>query len=162
MEWTEAEEAQLRQLVAERKSASKIGQIMGRTRASISRKCDRMGLKLLGKPVANPNKPKRVRNRSKSASAPRVVVPPPPPPPVNPDAILGVSRAVLALKYGQCKWPMGEGETFHFCAAPAQGSYCDFHRAKSTIKDRQADKVAWALRNPTLSAAKRILEAQGV
>lgn len=52
--WTPERVAQLKELVAKALSASAIGALMGVTRNSISGKCDRLGLRLLGTTTGRP------------------------------------------------------------------------------------------------------------
>jgi GcrA cell cycle regulator len=54
------------------------------------------------------------------------------------DAPTGAGAAVLALKHGECKWPIGEvlSESFHFCCGKTfEGRvYCDEHMARASSR----------------------------
>lgn len=60
------------------------------------------------------------------------------------------AKAVLALRHGQCRWPIGDtrGGDFHFCCEPVAGvgSYCGEHAQASigqgTVSERSAIKTA--------------------
>jgi hypothetical protein len=103
--------------------SAEIGGILGCSHDTVIRKCGREGIALLARPYRIVGiSPGSIRR--------------------NPNDLLpleeriGVGRAVLALGYQHCKWPIGSPteEDFHFCSAPRidmSRPYCKEHTASS-------------------------------
>ena len=151
--WTAETEASLRKWIDEGVSFSKISKLMETVHgAKLSRnaccgKAYRLGL---SKPMNR--KPKRVgaskpapkasarkhdghmphstKRREPYKIAPQPLVE------VVFDAPYGAAQAVLALHSDQCKYPIGEGNEFHFCPSRRrEGSvYCEAHHGRCYIK----------------------------
>jgi GcrA cell cycle regulator len=41
------------------------------------------------------------------------------------------AKTLMDLDRGECKWPVNKGSPFMFCAAEAEGNYCNHHFIRS-------------------------------
>ncbi len=162
MSWTEERIALLSKLWTEGFSASQIAkQIGGVSRNAVIGKVHRLGLSGRGAPskprtAAKPVPPKaasapspRAPRRREASPRPalRVVAPPRPIPvaaPVFTVTETGEGVALVDLKPGMCRWPIGDPQdpNFKFCGgvAEADSPYCTRHAALAytTAARRQA------------------------
>lgn len=153
MSWSEAEVETLRRLWAEGKSQTLIGVILGRSRSMIAGKISRLRLpgrrteerknpdEYVRKRVAQQGVKARNLARKRVARVERII-----------DTLLtdgdcgaaeglsGAPEAVMTLRPNQCRWPLGDGSGFHFCAADKEsGSYCLEHAGRAYVKSREPE-----------------------
>jgi GcrA cell cycle regulator len=134
-EWTEAEQVRLLELIAEKWSATKIGEKMGKSRNAIIGRCYRTGLKLISMAArtSGPYKPRTTRPRlrviSNSLSPVQALFQTEAtnlPPDFSEDMV-----SFEDVKEGQCRWPIGDptSAAFRFCGSEsmAHQSYCPRH-----------------------------------
>ena len=142
--WTDADDARLRELVAENLSYAAIGQLIGRNKNSCIGRAHRLGIHTRDK------KPISVRKVKKDVAKAVVKLFPPKPAPEpvkaapaqdnkpqpryeQPEAsttALGKPRTLMGLKPHHCKFPVGERDGMHlFCCGKRDGMkpYCVDH-----------------------------------
>jgi GcrA cell cycle regulator len=135
--WTEAEQLRLLELIAEKLSASQIGEKMGKTRNAIIGRCHRTGLRLLSENKIRVRQPYRRYDKQKRPK--RYLVPD-----CSPIQALFYTEATNLppdfsedmvsfqdVQEGQCRWPIGDPTSvaFRFCGSEsmAHQSYCPRH-----------------------------------
>lgn len=139
MNWTESAVAELRQMVAAKMTAAKIGAHFGITRNAVIGKAHRMKLRLLGgngfiKSVSGKSRPHRPRRAAQQANKPMVsptFVADTVEPVLDMTGYHTVGRPLMALSTNQCHYAVNDaprGGEHLFCAAPATRSWCDNHR----------------------------------
>ena len=139
MIWTESAVAELRQMVAAKMTAAKIGAHFGITRNAVIGKAHRMKLRLLGgngfiKSVSGKprlHRPRRVAQQAKSPMVSPTFVAEPVEPVLDMTGYHTVGRPLMALSTNQCHYAVNDaprGGEHLFCAAPATRSWCDNHR----------------------------------
>jgi GcrA cell cycle regulator len=145
MDWTDAAIARLKELWGEGFSASECGQRMGVSRNSVIGKIHRLGLS------GKYRRPRERGRRMTKASASKLAAQKSPnneQPPASRDLSEEPKRGsfdLLDLKFGQCRWPEGDGP-YRFCGAPQvfDSSYCKAHHAMAHASggQRAADRAA--------------------
>lgn len=138
MNWTESAVAELRQMVAAKMTAAKIGAHFGITRNAVIGKAHRLKLRLMGGRgfvrSSGKTKQKKRRNRQSSSTAKTLA-------PIFVAELVEVAldiadyhtvgRPLMALSTNQCHYAVNDaqrGGEHLFCAAPATRSWCDSHR----------------------------------
>jgi len=143
MDWNDAAIARLKELWGEGFSASECGQRIGVSRNAVIGKIHRLGLS---------HKYRRPRERTRRMTKPRIREnkrPLPPPQPYQEPSPAEEPRRgsfdLLDLKFGQCRWPEGDGP-YRFCGALQvfDSSYCKVHHAMAHASggQRAADRAA--------------------
>lgn len=143
--WTETEDNTLKALWVKGHSSYQISEELARrSRAAVIGRAHRLGLPYHDDgPKNQAGKEKRrdkqrqefsVRSIRRSAGGtskkqslpkkPRKADPPALAPNSQPVGIADLNR-------GMCKWPVTDGEPWKYCGAPADGSYCAFHKSLS-------------------------------
>lgn len=139
MNWTESAVAELRQMVAAKMTAAKIGAHFGITRNAVIGKAHRMKLRLLGgngfiKSAPGKSRPHRPRRAAQQANKPMVsptFVADTVEPVLDMTGYHTVGRPLMGLSRNQCHYAVNDvprGGEHLFCAAPAIRSWCDNHR----------------------------------
>jgi hypothetical protein len=108
-------------------------QLVGRSRCAVVGFCHRNGLKLPGKPVADPSE--KVRRRRAKARANYV---PKRPRPLEPgEEPRPGAMALLDLEDGMCRWPSGTAAPYTFCGQEVyHQSYCLYHSRQAVRPTR--------------------------
>lgn len=137
MEWTEVDDATLRQLLKERKSAKQIGDLLGRSKNSIIGRCHRLGLSKKSKATrtrarARQPQPHGQTLLRQASSTKKSTVKPPQPYIERKAPKVGTTCTLLELTNQSCRFPFGDPRSpdFRFCGGPAnypQTPYCDLH-----------------------------------
>jgi hypothetical protein len=155
--WTDADDARLRELVAENLSYAAIGGLMGRNKNSCIGRAHRLGIHTRDtKPISVKKVKKDVAKAvvklfpPKPAPAPEPVIPKAPAPAQDnnpqpryeqPEASttpFGKPRTLMGLKPHHCRFPVGERDGQHlFCCGKRDGMrpYCVEHAALSYRPD---------------------------
>ncbi len=127
-------DARLAELVAEKRSAKEIGEVLGVSRCAVIGRTHRTGLHLNPPRSGNPRPTKRGDGwkRPSTVPLPPKLRPPPMPVPVC-DAPEAGTVALLDLRQHHCRWPFGDGP-FTFCGAMRSwpGPYCPAHQRLGT------------------------------
>lgn len=149
--WTEEKISELGRLIAERKTATEIANLLGFTRNAICGKANRLGLHFISdSPYARHSVPKGVYPSERRAvtlakSAPRAFIPD-----LREPTPAG-TVAFIDAEPGHCRWfqPGHRGAFGLICANPTVGekSYCRTHYLLSIRSDERA---AAASRLPTI------------
>jgi hypothetical protein len=142
--WDPELEARARELFIRGLTCRQIGDLLHKTRNAIVGKLQRMGLQRLGpRPAGQAKNTKRAYNGANGAAEQHL------PETLakrrhEPDLSFAAKAApgyagkpLLKLKFGQCRYPIGDGDPadYLFCAAPtlsADSSWCTFHHAICT------------------------------
>ena len=154
--WSEADDARLRELIAENLSYAAIGALIGRNRNACIGRAHRLGIQVKGTRPITVKKvkqdvaravtklfPPRPAPQSLKAPAPKATAPAPAPlqdnkpipfyaPPEASTTAFGVPRPLLKLQAHHCKFPVEERDGQHwFCCADRDGMlpYCRDHAA---------------------------------
>lgn len=134
--WTDEKVARMRELAAQRISASQIALAIGaRTKNMVAGKCRRVGIQLCGDSPRQPLKPGSRKHRKASNLAVSIAnrwraaakIKRREPTPLPPEPV-GFGVTFADLNHGMCKWPSGD----FFCGEPMVDlRYCAFHAFKS-------------------------------
>lgn len=127
--WTETREAELRQCIEDKMSASQTALRMGLSRNALIGKSHRMGLSFLSKSQPNRGSYRkrtgaRPGNRNASGGILRIFPAIEPPPVERPPEFLGLTMEQLEDGLYQCRF-MDEGL---YCGQPSDGPWCSHHR----------------------------------
>jgi GcrA cell cycle regulator len=163
--WTEADDARLRELIAENLSYAAIAPLIGRNRNACIGRAYRLGIQVKGTRPITVRKVKADVARAVTKlfppkPAPQAKAPTPEPAPVQdnrpqpryeqPEAsttAFGKPRPLLKLQAQHCKFPVEERDGQHwFCCADRDGMlpYCRDHAALCFRKtERQLTTKAW-------------------
>ena len=147
--WSALEDEIMARMAGQGKSGSEIGEALGRPRNSVIGRCNRQGIKLRGRKVANKDgRPRKVSAPigvpqkalgfaakdipSAPVSAPPVARPPEPPRMIT----------LMHLTRSSCRWPFGDPKKpdFRYCGLSQHGDspYCEAHQALAYNRARAA------------------------
>jgi GcrA cell cycle regulator len=156
--WTPEQDTRLADFLRDGKSASEIGAELGVSRNAVVGRVHRNPeLAKIGFARSPGKQGPRQRKSDKPRARPRIAVVSPsilfdhapavplPEPVFIPGERHTVGRPILMLGHGECRWPVNDadrGELHLFCGAPADGSWCECHRRRSTGKGTESERTA--------------------
>ena len=145
--WSALEDEIMARMAASGKSGSEIGEALGRKRNSVIGRCNRQGIKLRGRKVANkggrPRKvPAPIGIPQKPSGFPAKETPPPPvsaplPTQHEPPRMITITQ----LTRSSCRWPFGDPKRdMRYCGLSQHGDspYCEAHQALAYNRRRAA------------------------
>jgi GcrA cell cycle regulator len=139
MPWTTENMETLRQMWADGASASKIGEVVGKTRNAVIGKVHR--LKLTPRQRTSSVKHDKPRTRSRKARPPTL---PTRPLPTSPTVVSEYPVSLMELRPRHCRFPLWNAteHTGLFCGDPATvGPYCQEH-ARACFTSNYAQRIA--------------------
>ena len=142
--WSALEDEIMARMAAIGKSGSEIGEALGRPRNSVIGRCNRQGIKLRGRKVANkggrPRKAAPVVQPKPLAQPSALIAVPQPRPPAQPESPRMIT--LMQLTRSSCRWPFNDPKKpdFRYCGLSQHGDspYCEAHQALAYNRPRAA------------------------
>ena len=139
--WSALEDEIMARMAGQGKSGSEIGEALGRPRNSVIGRCNRQGIKLRGRKVANKGgRPRKAISPPKPLAQPAAPIVSPQPRPPQPESPRMIT--LMQLTRSSCRWPFNDPKKpdFRYCGLSQHGDspYCEAHQALAYNRPRAA------------------------